>query len=206
VWLSVVLRPGLPPAACSGITLTAGVAVAAAIEQVTGLQPGIKWPNDVLIGGRKVCGILTEIAAEWDKVHHLILGIGINVNQTEGDLSPELRGTAGSLRLASGAPVSRHALCVALLDELANRYPAFQATGFTAARAEWRARSITIGEHVIARSAGGAVTGVAADVDSDGALLIRQDDGAGVRVTSGEVTLRPAEGHDSRPHGPEQED
>lgn len=214
LWLSVVLRPPLPPAACSGITLTAGVAVAAAIEQVTGLQPGIKWPNDLLIGDRKVCGILTEIAAEWDKVHHLILGIGINVNQTEADVPADLRGSAGSLRLARGERVSRRALCIAVLDELARRYPAFEQHGFAAARDEWLRRSITIGRPVVARSAGGAVSGIAEDVDDDGALIVREASGAGVRVTSGEVTLRPADGHEPRPGsgsgaaaaGPEQED
>lgn len=198
LWLSVVLRPALPPSACAGITLTTGVAVAAAIERVTGLQPGIKWPNDVLIGGRKVCGILTEIAAEWERVHHLIVGIGINVNQTESDFSPDLHGRATSLRLACGASVSRQALCVAVLDELSQRYPAFQEAGFAAAKEDWLARNVIIGEHVIARSASGAVAGIAEDVDSDGALLIRQADGVGVRVMSGEVTLRS--------DGPEQED
>lgn len=202
LWLSVVLRPPLPPAACSGITLTAGVAVAEAIEQVTGLKPGIKWPNDVLIDGRKVCGILTEIAAEWDKVHHLILGIGINVNQTEADLPADLRGSAGSLRLASGGRVSRHHLCVALLDEFARRYPAFQRDGFAAVRADWLRRSVTIGQHVTARSAAGTVSGIADGVDADGALLIRTENGATVRVTSGEVTLRPG----VTPGRPEQED
>lgn len=191
LWLSLVLRPAVPPAACAGMTLTAGVAVAVAIERVTGLAPRIKWPNDVLIGGRKVCGILTEISAEWERVHHLIVGIGINVNQTEADWPPELQNRATSLRLASGAPVSRHALCAALLDELSRRYPAFQQHGFAAARADWLARSSVIGKPVAARSVGGTMTtGTAEDVDSDGALLIRQPDGSVARVSSGEVTLR----------------
>src|SRR5690606_18792934 len=96
---------------------------AAAIEHVTGIRAGIKWPNDVLVDGRKVCGILTEISAEWERVHHLVLGIGVNVNQTAASFPPDLAARAGSLRLAVGKPVSRRALCVQLLDELSRRYP-----------------------------------------------------------------------------------
>lgn len=100
--MSIILRPEIPVQKTPQLTLLAAVAIVQAIEEQTGISAEIKWPNDILIGGQKTVGILTELQAEADQVHSVIVGTGINVNQLEGDFPDELKETATSLRLASG--------------------------------------------------------------------------------------------------------
>lgn len=190
VWLSVILRPPLPPAEVSPLTLVAAVAVAEAIERATGLRPGIKWPNDVLVNGRKVCGILTELSAEVERINHVILGIGINVNLASADLPEEVRGSASSLAAEAGAPVSRARLAGELLSRLDYWYRVFLRQGFDPAREVWKRYSITLGRPVTASSRTQRIEGIAVDVEGDGALLIEMADGSRQRVLAGEVTLR----------------
>lgn len=190
VWLSVILRPPLPPAEVSPLTLMAAVAVAEAIERATGLRPGIKWPNDVLVNGRKVCGILTELSAEVERINHVILGIGINVNLASADLPEEVRGSASSLAAEAGAPVSRARLAGELLSRLDYWYRVFLRQGFDPAREVWKRYSITLGRPVTASSRTQRIEGIAVDVEGDGALLIEMADGSRQRVLAGEVTLR----------------
>src|SRR6185503_6425802 len=92
LWFSVLLRPSLPPDAATQVTGAAATALARAIRQVTGLIPEIKWPNDILIRGKKTAGVLTELSAELDRINHIVLGIGVDVNLNAGDLPAELRG------------------------------------------------------------------------------------------------------------------
>ncbi len=109
LYCSIVLRPPLAPAAVPQLGLVVGVAVADAVAEATGLRPAIKWPNDVLLGGRKVCGILTEMEAEVERVHHVIAGIGVNLNLEARAFPRELRRKATSLRIATGRRVDRAA-------------------------------------------------------------------------------------------------
>ena len=103
IWLSLLLRPQLPPYRMPQMTLVAGASCARAIQDCLGLRPGIKWPNDIVYDNRKLCGILTEMEATAEQVHFLVLGIGINVNQESQDFPPEIRDIAVSLRHAYGA-------------------------------------------------------------------------------------------------------
>lgn len=191
--LSLLLRPLIPPALAPRLTLVAAVAVAEAVRTETGLEVGIKWPNDLQFAGRKLCGILTEMEAEIEQVRFVVLGIGLNVNQVE--FPPELRETATSLRLAGagGAPLSRLPLLQALLARLELRYDQFLAGEWPALLEAWRALSVTLGRQVRVLPASGAPAweGEAVDVDEEGALLVRRPDGVIERVIAGEVSIRP---------------
>ena len=121
IYCSVVLRPALPPSEALVLSLAAGLAVHSAVQQIdSGVVPDLKWPNDLMIGGKKFCGILTEMNAEATRVRHIVVGIGINVNQTK--FPAELQPIATSLRLASGTEWSRVELCAALLKSLDREY------------------------------------------------------------------------------------
>lgn len=190
IWMSLILRPSCPPGATAALTLVAAVAVAKAIEGETGLRPGIKWPNDLLLGGRKVCGILTELSAELDRVKHLILGIGVNVNQGNEDFPAELAAMASSLRLELGRYVSRPGLAARILAEFGPRYREFLERGFAGARAEWLERSATLGRDVVITGPSFRIEGTAVDLDPEGALVVKTGEGIIHRITGGEVTLR----------------
>src|SRR5256885_2251860 len=122
LWLSVLLRPALPPQAATQLTVAAATALVRAIRQSTSLPAEIKWPNDILISGRKTAGVLTELSAELDRINHIILGIGIDVNLSPSDLPPELRGIATSLKIESGSNIHRAELAASLLRELDRDY------------------------------------------------------------------------------------
>jgi BirA family biotin operon repressor/biotin-[acetyl-CoA-carboxylase] ligase len=187
LYCSVVLRPPLAPAAVPQLALVAGVAVAAAVAETTTLPAEIKWPNDVLVGGRKVAGILTELEAELERVRFVIVGIGVNLNTTA--FPAELADRATSLALAIGRPVDRAAFTGRLLAALEERYGRFLAGGFAAVRAEWEARSALTGRTVRVQGPEGAVAGRVLGVDDAGALRLLTAAGE-QRIVAGEVTLR----------------
>ena len=183
---SILLRPRLTPAQLPTLSLTAGVAVAEALARAAGLAPRLKWPNDVLVDGRKIAGILLESrpappatpAAPAASGSIIALGIGINIAQRS--FVPELAGRATSVRLAGG-DVDRDTLLAALLDALDGWRARLEGEGFAPVRERWRALADTLGRRV---SVDG-VTGTAVDVDGDGALLI--DDGVAWRRVLGGV-------------------
>lgn len=191
--MTLVLRPNLPPYHAPRVTLVAAVAVAEAVRAVTGLPAGIKWPNDVQIGGRKFCGILTEMEAEWDRVSFIVCGMGLNVNLPRESLPPEVRETATSLLIEKEEPVGRAPLVQAILARFEEAYGALVAGRFDAVLDRWRELSVTLGQPVRVISATGAPTleGVAEAVDQDGALLVRLQGGQVHRVLAGEVSIRP---------------
>ncbi len=181
--VSIVLRPPIATARVPQLSLVAGLAVTDALEMVAGVSGRIRWPNDVLVGGWKICGILPEaVSAGEGRLGHVLLGIGINVNQTA--FPGELEGRATSLRLVTGRGYAPGLLLPALLEALGRRYREWLAGGFARLRDEWRRRSSTIGERV--RTADGR-DGVAVDVAEDGALLIDTGDGVLTRVVSGSL-------------------
>jgi BirA family biotin operon repressor/biotin-[acetyl-CoA-carboxylase] ligase len=190
LYCSIVLRPPVPPHAVPQLALVAGVAVAAAIAEETGVRPAIKWPNDVLLGGRKVAGVLTEMDSALERVEHAILGIGVNLNAPESAFPPELREKASSLLLATGRRVDRAAFTARLLAALEARYGRFLSGGFASVRAEWESYSCLTGAQVRVVAPEGELGGRVLDVDTDGALRLAQPDGRVVRVVAGEVTVR----------------
>lgn len=190
LWFSSILRPPILVVGAPVLTQVAAVAIAEALEAVAGRLPGgIKWPNDVLLAGRKVAGILTDLAARGAGAPVVILGVGVNVNQGEGDFLPALRGRAGSVAMAAGRPVPRADLFRALLTRLDARYREFLAAGPGPALAEAAARSVTLGQAVRAREGDAELHGVALGLEADGALTVRLPDGRIRRLVAGEVTL-----------------
>jgi len=190
LYCSIVLRPPLSPAAVPQVALVAGVAAAAALAETPGLAPRLKWPNDVLIDGRKVAGILTEMEAEVERVHHVILGIGVNLNAPRAAFPPALRERATSLFLATGRRVDRAAVTGRLLAALEARYGRFLEGGFEAVRAEWESYSCLTGTDVRVASAEGEMAGRVLGLDTDGALMLARPDGTSTRIVAGEVTVR----------------
>ena len=190
LYMSVVLRPDLPPSRAAELTLLASVAVCQAVRQA-GVSAGIKWPNDLVCGGRKLAGILTELAADPDRVQWIVLGIGVNVNLRGDDLPADLRPIATSLAIERGAPVPRALFAAAVLSALEEWLDRHAEEGFAPVRAAWKEMSDTLGREVRVRSNAVDLEGLAEDVDEGGALLVRTSAGL-ERVLAGDVEmLRP---------------
>jgi len=189
VYCSLVLRPALSPLVVPQLALVLGLGSARAIRAASGLEARLKWPNDVLVGGRKVVGILTEMEAELERVELVLAGIGVNVNGTIEDFPAELRDKVTSLAVAAGRPIDRVAFMARLLDQLEATYRAFLAHGFAGLRSEWEEWSALGGRRVTVRTADGDRTGRVVGLDDDGALRLTDDAGALHRVVAGDVTL-----------------
>jgi BirA family biotin operon repressor/biotin-[acetyl-CoA-carboxylase] ligase len=189
LWLSVLLRPDLQPQAATQLTIVSAVALRRAIEAQTGLRTEIKWPNDILVNGRKAAGILTELNGELDRVKYLVLGIGVDVNLNAGDFPAELRKHATSLKVELGKPVSRPELAVSLLRELDADYARLAGGGFSALADEWEAHCTTIGHEVVIRLGERTLRGRAESLGDDGALLVRTEHGHLEPIIGGDVTL-----------------
>jgi BirA family biotin operon repressor/biotin-[acetyl-CoA-carboxylase] ligase len=189
LYCSVVLRPPIQPFRAPQLTFVSAVAVARAIEQVACLQPNIKWPNDILLNGRKVAGLLNEMSAETDTIHCVILGIGVNINMRQEQFPDDLRHPATSLLLESGACVSRVAFARELLSSLDALYDEYLRNGFPAIRAEWLSRSTVQGRRVRVSFGTGETEGMVMGVDDDGALLLKRGDRDPERVLAGDVTI-----------------
>lgn len=190
IWCSLVLRPDISPGEAPPVTMLAAVAVAAAVEKVAGLRPGIKWPNDVLLDGKKLCGILTEMDAEMEKVNFLVLGMGINVNTPPEDFPEELRDIATSIRSSAKGPVSRKQLLRQILSEFERLYRVWLGNGFGQVLEEWKKRCVTLNCPVRISGPRESWEGWAEDVDSSGALILRMADGSRQSFMAGEVSLR----------------
>ncbi len=196
--LSLIFRPLLASYQAQRITMICSLAVCEAIAEQSGLNPQIKWPNDVLIGKAKVCGILTELDLLGTRLNHVIVGIGINVN-VDFRVAPPLMSPATSLLAETGHAVSRLDLLSALLASLERRYTALR--NGQSFHQEWASRMATLGERVEVASGPEHWTGMAVGVDEDGALLVRMDDGNTQRILAGDVTLHsPASGSQVPPN------
>ena len=145
LWFSILLRPELRPQETTQLTVASAIALRRAIKTVSGLTAEIKWPNDLLIGGKKVVGILTEMSAEVDRVRHIILGIGVDVNQEADEFPAELRKLATSLKIEAGEEISRAELATEILRELDSDYARICGGGFSAVADEWESGCATMG-------------------------------------------------------------
>lgn len=184
--LSLLVRPN--PAVIKRLGMVAPLAVADAVAAVTGIEVRCKWPNDILIGGRKLCGILIEGEFSGDRPVFAIVGIGLNVNLDVAAV-PEIADFATSLRRETGRVVDRGAVLVATLRAFQVHYDSTDAARL---RDIWRARLDTLGQHVDVTFAGRTESGLAEDVTADGSLLLRRPDGSLLTLPAGEVTLRRA--------------
>ncbi|KAA0550234.1 biotin--[acetyl-CoA-carboxylase] ligase [Bacillus sp. BGMRC 2118] len=189
VWMSIILRPKIPLGQAPGLTLLTAVAVAQAIEELTELEPEIKWPNDILINGKKTVGILTEMQAESDRINAIIIGIGINVNQGLDDFPHELREKATSLRIESGVIVNRSALIQVVLMKLEKLYEQFLSHGFFPIKLLWEAYAISIGKRIIASTLRGTITGYAKGITDEGVLMLEDDQGTIHHIHSADIEI-----------------
>lgn len=190
LWMSVLLRPPLPPQCATQVTVAAAAALHRAIEARAGLKAEIKWPNDILLGGKKVCGILTEMSAETEKIKYIVLGIGLNVNFESADFPPELRATATSLKIEAGKSFSRAEIAAGILRALNDTYGAILKGQFEKIADEWESHCATVGREVEIDTGTRVIHGRAEALDSEGALLVRTQHGRLERIIGGDVTLR----------------
>ncbi len=189
LWFSVLLRPPLRPQAATRLTVAAAVALTRAIRRELPLQPEIKWPNDIMLHGRKIAGVLTELSGELDSIRHASLGIGVNVNLDAAQLPAEVQTTATSLRLALGRTVDRPALAATLLRELDDAYATLLDDRFGELADEWSSQCTTLGRLVAVHNGARRVFGRAEALDDEGALLLRTDSGHLERIVGGDVSL-----------------
>lgn len=189
LWFSVLLRPPLRPQQTTQLTIAAATALVRAIKAQTALQPEIKWPNDILVRGKKVAGILTELSAELDRTKYVVLGIGIDVNVSVREFPAELRQLATSLRVETGHLIDRAELATRLLRELDGDYLRVCAGEFEAIANEWARYCTTLGRYVVIRIGERSVGGRAESLAPDGALLLRTQHGHIERVIGGDVTV-----------------
>lgn len=185
IYLSAILRPKLMPTEVSKLTLVAAVSVAQAIRSATGLQCSIKWPNDILVGKNKLCGILTELKAEQDMTSFIILGIGINVN-TKVSLLPK---NSTSVSKEQGREFSRIDLTKRVLKNIESHYDLFKQNKFKDIIDEWKDLSAILGRRVKVTGKTHTIEGQAIDVDDGGALVVRLDNGLNERILAGDVIL-----------------
>lgn len=183
LWFSVVLYPHIPIEKGMLITMASSISVAQAFEEITGLVPEVKWPNDLLLNGKKVCGILTEIDADLNKINYIIVGIGINVNN---DIDEELKEIAISLKQEAGFKISRVKLLRYILRHLDINYNKLILRDFDSIRELWLSYSNIIGRKIQVEDENIITKGVVIDIDDSGYIILETDSGK-VRIVSGDV-------------------
>lgn len=192
VWMSLVLRPKLPLQFASQLTLLTAVALCRALKTIAApLDIGIKWPNDLLIGGKKISGILLESTAEEERLKYVIAGIGISVNLEAEDYPDELRDIATSLRLELGRPLDRAEVIASFIREFEQMYAAYQNDGFGLIRTLWEALSVSLFKPTQLKTPNGIRIGTPIGLDERGALLAKLDDGTTIPIFSAETQPAP---------------
>lgn len=189
IWMSLLLRPQRPLSFAPQLTLLTAVAVCRAIRKVTGVDAGIKWPNDLLVQGKKICGILIESVGEDERIKYCIAGIGIDVNVELEELPTELHTVATSLKIESGQTQSRATLISAVMNELEQLYNLYEEEGFAPIGHLWEALSVTLGKRVTVKTPRGETEGTAEALDESGALVLLDDTGNHITIFSGDVQL-----------------
>lgn len=189
LYCSIILRPPILPVAAFQLTFLSVVAVARTVAQCTPLEPQIKWPNDILINGRKVAGLLNEMSAETEKVNFIVLGIGVNLNMRREQFPPNLRHPASSLFLEGGREINRTDFIRELLENLDALYDSYLCEGYTPIRDEWLTMSRMTGRQVRVTDQNRAIEGVVRGIDENGALLLERADSGIERVLAGDVTI-----------------
>lgn len=188
VMFSVLLRPKMAPSEVSVVTPLAGLAVCKALRALTGLDCRIKWPNDVIVGSKKLVGILTEMSAEFDAVEYIIIGTGINVNQTE--FADDIADKATSLRLEAGREFDKNKLLAAVLNQMEEEFVKCNLEFTGESLKEYTELCATVGKTVSFYRGGNKLSGTASGVAKNGELIVMLSDGSEIRINSGEVTAQ----------------
>lgn len=186
LYLSIVLRPQVLPLQVPQISLVVGISLCRTIARMfPTLKPQAKWPNDIFFGGRKLAGILCSMVAEMERVQHIVVGIGINVNVA--DFPPEIKEAATSLRLEGGEEVSRPAFLAALLGDLEKAYDQWLEQGLPSFLDEWNTVSLLTGRTVTVETLGQEVRGLVTGVSQTGTLILQLADGITKEIVGGDV-------------------
>ena len=183
LWFSVILYPDIPPQQGMLITMISSISIAQAIKEITSLKPLIKWPNDILINGKKVCGILTELDAEMDRINYSVVGIGLNVNNTLDDV---LKKKATSLSKETKTKVSLVKLMRCIIKYLDKNYGKFVSGDYLYIKDLWFLYSDIIGREILVRDENIITKGLVSDVDKDGCLILKTNTGI-KRIISGDI-------------------
>ncbi|BBI33235.1 biotin--[acetyl-CoA-carboxylase] ligase [Cohnella abietis] len=178
IWMSLLLRPPVPLPLTPQLTLLAAVALSRGISRLVPITIGIKWPNDLLVNGKKISGILLESAAEDERLRYVIVGMGISVNLDPEDYPEELLEKAISLKMASGAVIDRSELIAVILEEFERLYALYLEQGFAPIRSLWEAHSVTLNNHTVLNTPQGQVQGIPRELDDMGGLRIELEDGS----------------------------
>jgi len=195
LWFSIILKPDFKPEKVYKITLIGAAAITEALEDM-GIKSYIKWPNDIIVEGKKICGILTEMSCENDRVNYVIMGIGINVNLKEEDFDEELIEKATSLRIVTGKEIDRSQLLANVLNHMERLYIPFKVKGSLDETIRiCREKSILIGNQVRIIRGDMITSGKVLNIDDEGYLLVQYEDGKIEKILSGEVSIRGREGY-----------
>ncbi|PKP54795.1 biotin--[acetyl-CoA-carboxylase] ligase, partial [Candidatus Atribacteria bacterium HGW-Atribacteria-1] len=187
IWLSIILYPKLSPSYISRITLMTAVAVVKAIKICTQIESQIKWPNDILINEKKVCGILTEMSAELDIINWVVVGIGINVNIDHREFPEDIQENTISLKEILGKEVLRVKLVQVFLQEFEKYYESLKRREFSSILKEWKLYSHTLGRKIRVDMGERIIAGEAVDINEEGALILKKEDGQLVEIISGTI-------------------
>lgn len=194
IFMSLLLRPEIRPEYASMLTLVAALSVSRAIEEVTHLEPKIKWPNDLVVNGKKVTGILTEMSAEAEQIHYVVIGIGVNVNRKE--FPKDISQTATSLWLETGCEISRETLIASILNYFEEDFKKFAETdNLSLLMEEYNDRLINRNREVRILESDGEYKGKALGINETGGLLVEKEDLSVEVITSGEVSVRGVYGY-----------
>ncbi len=189
IYFTILLRPRFLPDKAAGLTLVMALSVAQAVERICGLQAGIKWPNDVVMNGKKICGILTEMNVETDYIQHVVIGVGINVNLDE--MPGEISRTATSILLESGKETARAELLQEVLARFEENYGIYERKlDLRDMLGEYNGHLVNMGKQVKVLDPKGEFEGIARGIDASGELLVETQDGKTVKVYAGEVSVR----------------
>ncbi len=189
LWFSLILRPELPALKAGLLPYMAGVSVAEAVEDFTGLKPNMKWPNDLLLNGKKLCGILSEVEFTNSQIGFIILGIGVNVNHKKDEYSEELQKQATSLRIESGLRIDRAELLAAILSQLEKNYQDVKKNDFSQIITKWKKRCQQFGQEIVIAQDDRTRRGIFEDIDGSGCLLLRTQAGERIKIVAGDVAF-----------------
>jgi BirA family biotin operon repressor/biotin-[acetyl-CoA-carboxylase] ligase len=189
LWFSLILRPELPACKAGLVPYLAGVSVADAVEKFTGLKPAVKWPNDLLINGRKFCGILSEVEFQNNQINFIILGIGINVNHKKHEFPEQFREQATSLRIETDLRIDRADVLTEVLLQLEKNYCYMKKHGFQNIIKNWKQKCPQIGNEVVIFQDDDRYQGIFEELDEEGCLLLRTSDGELKKIVAGDITF-----------------
>ena len=188
IYVSIILKPAFTPDEAPGLAIMTALALADTFGELTSGKIQIKWPNDILLNGKKVAGILTELSAEKKKINHVIIGIGINVNHTKEDFPDDLKTVATSLRIINKKKADRVNLLQSFLKAFENEYRKYQKNRLKTSLKKIRKYSSLIGSWIKLNYGNKIIEGLAVDIDTNGALII-EIEGEKISINSGEVTV-----------------